>query len=68
MDKIIKKQQQNRKFILRLNEILFWLSYSIEAGITEPVQTAPEEPETVKVSKAHTLTLKLANTKSFSLP
>lgn len=43
----------------------FWYSYSIEAGITETVQTAPEEPETVKVSKAHTL--KLTNTKSFSL-
>jgi len=35
----------------------FFYSYSIEAGITEPVQTAPEEPETVKVSKTRTLTI-----------
>lgn len=50
-------QQTKENGFLRLNEIFFFYSYSIEAGITEPVQTAPEEPETVKVSKTRTLTL-----------
>ncbi len=50
--KINKKVTDWKQLILK-TEWDFVYTYSIEAGITEPVPTAPEEPETVKVGNKH---------------
>jgi len=47
MYKITKNNNKTENVLYVL--LLFFSSYSIEAGITETIQTAPEEPDTVKV-------------------